>query len=149
LEDELGAVVQAGDYQSQEEAIRHALAVLLAAKPSLRINTAVELYSRKKVTLTRAAEIAGLALETCKAYRPEYLHAWAGGASHTQITLSGLAQTGGAAMVRAVLTRPCWGWRCGLPPRMLQRGLAEQAQGGPPDSGNTLLDVLALGQEPG
>jgi predicted HTH domain antitoxin len=66
LEDELRAVVHAGDYQSKEEAIRHALEVLLAANPSLRTSTAVELYSRQKVTLTRAAEIAGLELETFK-----------------------------------------------------------------------------------
>ena len=67
LEDELMAVVQAGDYTSKEEAIGHALEVLLAANVPLRINTAVELYRQEKVTLTRAAEIAGLELETFKA----------------------------------------------------------------------------------
>ena len=66
LEDELTAVVQAGDYTSREEAIGHALEVLLAANPPLRINTAVELYRLGKVTLTRAAEIAGLELEAWK-----------------------------------------------------------------------------------
>jgi predicted HTH domain antitoxin len=66
LEDELTAVVQAGDYTSREEAIGHALEVLLTANPLLRINTAVELYRLGKVTLTRAAEIAGLELEALK-----------------------------------------------------------------------------------
>ena len=66
LEDELGAVVRAGEYKSREEAIGHALEVLLAANPYLRINTAVELYRQRKVTLTRATEIAGLELETFK-----------------------------------------------------------------------------------
>jgi predicted HTH domain antitoxin len=66
LEDELTAVVQAGDYASREEAIGHALEVLLAANPPLRINTAVELYRLGKVTLTRAAEIAGLELAALK-----------------------------------------------------------------------------------
>ena len=66
LEDELTAVVQAGDYASREEAIGHALEVLLAAHPPLRINTAVELYRRGKVTLMRAAEIAALELEAFK-----------------------------------------------------------------------------------
>jgi predicted HTH domain antitoxin len=66
LDDELGAVVRAGDYQSKEEAIGHALEVLLAANPPLRVKTAVELYRRDKVTLARAAEIAGLELETFK-----------------------------------------------------------------------------------
>ena len=66
LEDELKAVVQAGDYKSKEEAISHALEVLLAANVPLRINTAVELYRQEKVTLARAAEIAGLELEAFK-----------------------------------------------------------------------------------
>lgn len=66
LEDEIGAVMRAGEYKSREDAIGHALEVLLAANPSLRINTAVELYRQSKVTLTRAAEIAGLELETFK-----------------------------------------------------------------------------------
>jgi predicted HTH domain antitoxin len=66
LEDAIGAVVRAGEYTSREDAIGHAFEVLLAANPPLRINTAVELYRQSKVTLTRAAEIAGLELETFK-----------------------------------------------------------------------------------
>lgn len=66
LEDELQAVVHAGDYPSQEDAIRHALEVLLVANPPLRLSTAVELYRQNKVTLSRAAEIAGVELETFK-----------------------------------------------------------------------------------
>jgi predicted HTH domain antitoxin len=90
LEDELKAVVQAGAYPSKEEAIRHALEVLLAANPDLRINTAIELYRQSKVTLLRAAEIAGLELEAFKEHLakqdvpilvdelPEEVHAGAG-----------------------------------------------------------------------
>ena len=44
LEDEIRAVVRARDYQSKREAISHALEVLLAANPLLRLNTAIELY---------------------------------------------------------------------------------------------------------
>jgi predicted HTH domain antitoxin len=66
LEDELKAVVQAGAYKSKEEAIGHALEVLLAAHAPLRINTAVELYRQGTVTLARAAEMAGLELEAFK-----------------------------------------------------------------------------------
>jgi len=66
LEDELKAVVRAGNYRSKEEAIGHALEVLLAANPHLRLNTAVELYRQSKVILSRATEIAGLELETFK-----------------------------------------------------------------------------------
>jgi predicted HTH domain antitoxin len=66
LEEELKAVVQAGAYASKEEAIRHALEVLLAAHAPLRVNTAVELYRQGTVTIARAAEIAGLELEAFK-----------------------------------------------------------------------------------
>ena len=38
-------------------------------------------------------------------YRPEYLHGWAGRPNHASISLGALAQSGGAAMVRAVLNR--------------------------------------------
>jgi predicted HTH domain antitoxin len=66
LDDELKAVVQAGAYTSKEEAIGHALEVLLAANAPLRIKTAVELYRQETVTLARAAEMAGLELEAFK-----------------------------------------------------------------------------------
>lgn len=66
LEDELQAVTQAGAYKSKDEAIEHALAVLLAANPQLRVDTAIELYRQEKVTLSRAAEIAGLEWDTFK-----------------------------------------------------------------------------------
>ena len=66
LEDELQAVTQAGAYKSKEEAIEHALAVLLAANPQLRVDTAIELYRQAKVTLSRAVEIAGLEWDAFK-----------------------------------------------------------------------------------
>ena len=66
LEDELQAVTQAGAYKSKEEAIEHALAVLLAANPQLRVDTAIELYRQDKITLSRATEIAGLEWDAFK-----------------------------------------------------------------------------------
>jgi class 3 adenylate cyclase/tetratricopeptide (TPR) repeat protein len=39
-------------------------------------------------------------------YRPEYLHAWAEKAYHTQLTLTGLPSASSVEMVRAILTRP-------------------------------------------
>ena len=71
LEDELQAVVQAGGYGSEKEAVGHALEVLLAANQSLRIRTAVEIYQQGKVTLSRAAEIAGLEWEDFQAQLAE------------------------------------------------------------------------------
>src|SRR5262245_23606577 len=66
LEDELRAVMQAGAYKSKEAAIEHALTVLLAANPQLRVDTAIELYRQEKVTLSRAVEIAGLEWDAFK-----------------------------------------------------------------------------------
>jgi predicted HTH domain antitoxin len=66
LEEEIHALVQAGGYRSKEEALVHALEALLAANPHLRINTAVELFREGVVTLSRAAEIAGVEVESFK-----------------------------------------------------------------------------------
>ena len=66
LDDELKAVVRVGGYKSEAEVVGHALEVLLVANPQLRINTAMELFRRSRITLTRAAEIAGLELEAFK-----------------------------------------------------------------------------------
>jgi predicted HTH domain antitoxin len=66
LEDALQALVRAGGYESEQEAVQHAIEVLLAANPQLRTQTAIELYRRGKVTLSRAAEIAHLEFETFK-----------------------------------------------------------------------------------
>ena len=66
LEDELEAVIQARGYRSDREAVGHALGALLSANPHLRVSTTVELYRQNKVTLSRAAEIAGLEWEAFK-----------------------------------------------------------------------------------
>lgn len=66
LEEELQAVMRAGGYRSKQEAVRHALEVLLAANPDLHICTPIELYRRGKITLSRGAEMAGLELEAFK-----------------------------------------------------------------------------------
>jgi predicted HTH domain antitoxin len=66
FEDGLEAVIRAGGYASKQEAVGHALEVLLAANPDLRRRTAIELYRHSKVTLSRAMEIADLELEAFK-----------------------------------------------------------------------------------
>jgi predicted HTH domain antitoxin len=66
LEDELSAVTRAGGYSSREDAVAHALEVLLAANPQLRLNAAVELYRQDIVTLSRAAEISGIEIDSFK-----------------------------------------------------------------------------------
>jgi predicted HTH domain antitoxin len=66
LEDILRALARAGGYRSKQEAMRHALEVLLAANPHLRTQTAIDLYGHGKVTLSRAAEIAQMEVEAFK-----------------------------------------------------------------------------------
>lgn len=66
LDEELEAIVRAGAYASKQEAMRHALEVLLLANPQLRLKTAIELYRTGSVTLSRAAEIAGVGYEPFK-----------------------------------------------------------------------------------
>jgi predicted HTH domain antitoxin len=67
LNDELQAVVRAGSYASKDDALQHALEVLLTANRELSLNTAIELYRRGKITLLRASEIAQVDLEAFKA----------------------------------------------------------------------------------
>lgn len=66
LDEELEAIVRAGAYTSKNEAVRHALEVLLIANPQLRLKTAIELYRAGQVTLARGAEIAGVGIEAFK-----------------------------------------------------------------------------------
>lgn len=54
------AAVQAGLFRNEEEAIREAVSTWFAVKPHLRLEVAIELLKEDKVTLNRAAEIAGL-----------------------------------------------------------------------------------------
>jgi predicted HTH domain antitoxin len=66
LEDGLSAIKQAGGYGSREEAVVHALEVLLAANSQLRVGTAIELYRQGVVTLSRDVEISGLETDSFK-----------------------------------------------------------------------------------
>lgn len=66
LDEDIDAIVRTGAYSDSRELIRHALEVLLLANPSLRRSLAVRLYREDKVTLSRAAEIAGLDIEGMK-----------------------------------------------------------------------------------
>ncbi|MBU0599297.1 UPF0175 family protein [bacterium] len=59
---ELDAVIHAGCFKSKEEVVNEALGTLFALRPELKLEAAIELYKEDKVTLSRAAEIAGLAI---------------------------------------------------------------------------------------
>jgi len=52
-----------GGYPGKRELIEDALRALIREKPELKMDTAVELYKRGEVSLSRAAEICGLNIE--------------------------------------------------------------------------------------
>lgn len=60
LEQELRAVVRAGLFPSEEEALHEAISVLFAVKPALRLEAAIEIFRAGEVSLSRAAEVAWL-----------------------------------------------------------------------------------------
>ena len=59
-EDEIDAVVDAGYYSSKSDVVRDALRLLFETKGHLRLSAAIEMYKKGKVTLSKAAEIAGM-----------------------------------------------------------------------------------------
>ncbi|MCZ6681176.1 MAG: UPF0175 family protein [Candidatus Poribacteria bacterium] len=60
VEHGLAAVVRAGLFRNEAEAVRDAVSTWFAVKPNLRLEVAIELFKEGKVTLNCAAEMAGL-----------------------------------------------------------------------------------------
>ena len=60
LERELQATVRSGLFRSQAEAVEEALGTFFASKPQFRVEAALEMYRSGEVSLSRAAEIAGM-----------------------------------------------------------------------------------------
>ena len=71
IDKELKAILKTGGYSSKKAVVGHALEVLLAANPPLRLAMAVELYRGGEVTLARASEIGGLDIEAFKDHLSE------------------------------------------------------------------------------
>jgi predicted HTH domain antitoxin len=63
---ELNLLVTEGVYQTQEALIQDACRSLLRSKPEIKTQLALAMYKRGQVSLTRAAEIAGVDLEGFK-----------------------------------------------------------------------------------
>ena len=57
---ELSAIVRAGCFVSEKEALREAVQTLLAVRPQLRVEAAVRRYLDEEITLGRAAELVGV-----------------------------------------------------------------------------------------
>src|SRR2546423_15635584 len=66
LLDAVAVLIERGIYKDRDALMQDALRALLRSKPELRGQLAVALYQRGDVSLTRAAEMSGLDLESCK-----------------------------------------------------------------------------------
>ncbi len=66
LSEEIDAIISTGYYDNRSEFIREAIRTLMAKKPEIRLVAAVELYRNKNITISRAAEIAGLPFDRMK-----------------------------------------------------------------------------------
>lgn len=60
LEKELAATVKAGAFDSREMAFVDAVSTWFAVKPNLKLEAAIQMFRSSEITLTRAAEMAGL-----------------------------------------------------------------------------------------
>ncbi len=67
LLDEVEVLVETGVYPNKEELLEEAIRTLLRTRPELRQAMATALYRQGRVSLARAAEIAGLDQEAFKA----------------------------------------------------------------------------------
>ena len=56
---EIEAIVNAGIFENRSDVLREAINTFFAVKPKMRLEAAIQLFKDKKVTLGRAAEIAG------------------------------------------------------------------------------------------
>lgn len=66
IEKEINALIKANYYSSMSDAIKDAFRTLFEAKPNLRIISAQLLYENNEVSLSKAAEIAGVSIEDFK-----------------------------------------------------------------------------------
>jgi len=65
-EEEINSLIRTRSYASKEELISDAIRALLVQKPELKIEIATDLYENGKVSLWKAADIAGKSLEEFK-----------------------------------------------------------------------------------
>lgn len=65
-EEKIEGAISAGYYSNKSEVVRDALRVLFESKRRLSIASAVEMYKNDKVSLARAAELAGSTSEEFK-----------------------------------------------------------------------------------
>ena len=66
VEKEIHALIETKYYPSISEAVKDAFRTLFATKPALKIISAVYLYSNNEVSISKAAELAGVSIEEFK-----------------------------------------------------------------------------------
>lgn len=71
LLDELDVLIGKGFYRDREALVQDAMRSLIRSKPELRVQLAIELYKTEDVSFSRAAEIAGVDIESFKEFLRE------------------------------------------------------------------------------
>jgi len=66
MSEEIDAIIGIGYYDNRSEFIREAIRSYLTQKPEIRLVAAIELYRDGKITISRAAEIAGIPFDRMK-----------------------------------------------------------------------------------
>jgi predicted HTH domain antitoxin len=66
LREGIEGLIRAGYYKNREALLEEAFKTMLEVKPTLKQEMAIELYKSEKISLSRAAEIAGTSLEGFK-----------------------------------------------------------------------------------
>jgi len=68
LKEGIEGLIRAGYYRNREALLEDAFRTMIEVKPSVKMDMAAELYKSEKVSLSRAAEIAGTSLEGFKRF---------------------------------------------------------------------------------
>ncbi|MCX6698621.1 MAG: UPF0175 family protein [Methanomicrobiales archaeon] len=66
LKDGINSLIRAGYYKDRETLAEDAFRTLLEVRPGIKIDMAIEMYRHERVSLARAAEIAGFCQEGFK-----------------------------------------------------------------------------------
>lgn len=66
MNEEIDAFINTGYYDNRSELIRDALRLFFAKKAEIRLVAAIELYQKGEITISRAAEMAGVSFDNMK-----------------------------------------------------------------------------------
>ena len=66
IKEGINSLIRAGYYKDKDKVLDDAFRTMLEVRPALKIEIAVELYKGDKISLSRAAEIAGMSAEGFK-----------------------------------------------------------------------------------